>query len=373
MKFIVSSAELQKRLQHVSGVLSTNTVLPILMDFLFEIEGNKLTVMGTDLETVVKVTLEVEAKEPGRICIPAKILLESLKNIPDQPLAFDIDASYTIEITSDTGKYQIMGEDPENFPKEPEATESSSFELSTTVMHAIINKCMFATSSDNLRPAMSGVFFELADNKLTTVATDAHRLVKLESADIPTQDDKEKSFIVPKKPLGIMRNLLPTGDETLNVSFSDKHLFVEHEGSEIICRLIDARYPDYKVVIPPQNPYKLIANKNDFQNALRRVSVFSNKSTYQTALNIAGNELQLESQDEDLNFKGNERMACQYDGEDMKISFNAKALIEMLGAMDGDEVALELSAPTKPGILKPVSEDKSKDLLMLIMPLMINA
>jgi len=342
------------------------------MDFLFEIEDNHLTVVGTDLETVVKVKMDVEAKEPGRICIPARILLDSLRNIPEQPLTFDIDRNYAVEITSDTGRYKVMGENPDDFPKDPTAEKVNTFQLPSSLMHTIINKCLFATSTDNLRPAMSGVFFELSPDGLTTVATDAHRLVKLTRTDILSPDDETRTFIVPKKPLGLMKGLLPVSDEELTVSFNDKHLFVSHGESEIVCRLIDARFPDYKVVIPPDNPYKLIVNRDNFQNALRRVSVFSNKSTYQTALSITGSELQLESQDVDLSFEGSERMTCQYDGEDMQIAFNAKFLVEMLNALDNDEVAIELSSPTKPGILKPQDNKAPEDILMLMMPLMIN-
>lgn len=372
MKFIVSSSQLQKHLQQIGGVLNSNTVLPILLDFLFEINDNQLTVIGTDLETVVKVKMDVEANESGKVCIPARILLDSLKNIPEQPLTFNIDSSFAVEITSDTGKYKVMGENPDNFPKEPAAVDSNSFKLPSTAMHTIINKCMFATSTDNLRPAMSGVFFELSPDGLTTVATDAHRLVKLVRPDIQNKAKDTKTFIVPKKPLSLMKGLLPVSDEELTLSFNDKHLFVSHGDSEIVCRLIDARFPDYKVVIPPDNPYKMVVNKNDFQNALRRVSVFSNKSTYQTALSITGSELQLESQDVDLSFEGSERMVCQYDGEDMKIAFNAKFLIEMLGALENEEVVLELSSPTKPGILKPHNSSGPEDILMLVMPLMLN-
>ena len=371
MKFIVSSTQLLKHLQQISGVLNSNTVLPILLDFLFEIKDNKLTVVGTDLETVVKVNLQIEAKEQGRVCIPARILLDSLKNIPEQPLTFTIDSSYAVEITSDTGKYKVMGENPDNFPKEPIAEESSSFKMPSSVMHTIINKCLFAASNDSLRPAMSGVFYDLSAKGLTTVATDAHRLVKFVRSDIKSKESA--SFIVPRKPLNLMKSILSITDEELTVAFNDKHLFVRQGDSEIVCRLIDARFPDYKVVIPPDNPYKLTVNKADFQNALRRVSVFSNKSTNQVALSISGSELQMESQDVDFSFEGNERMACSYDGEDMKIAFNAKFLIEMLSAADTEDVVMELSAPTRPGIMKPSENEENEDLLMLVMPLMMNS
>jgi DNA polymerase-3 subunit beta len=370
MKFIVSSSQLLKHLQQISGVINANTVLPILEDFLFEIEKNKLTVVATDLETVMKIHLEIEAKDSGKVCIPSKILLDSLKNIAEQPLTFNIDKNFGIEITSDNGKYKVMGENPDNFPKEPVADVATSFTMPSSALVTAINKSLFAVSTDDLRPAMTGVFFELDTKGMTCVATDAHRLVRFKRTDVSCP--KADTFIVPKKPLNLLKSALPANEDELQISYNSNHLFVKHKNTELVCRLIDARFPDYKVVIPVDNPYKLTVNKNDFQNALRRVSVFSNKSTNQVALNISGSELQLAAQDVDFSFEGNERMACQYDGEDLQIAFNAKFLIEMLNAAETDEVIIELSTPTKAGIIKPTEADENEELLMLVMPLMLN-
>lgn len=370
MKFIVSSSALLKQLQHIAGVISANTVLPILEDFLFEINKNRLTVVATDLETVMRVELEVEAKESGKICIPAKILLDSLKNIPEQPLTFHIEKNFALEITSDSGKYKVMGENPDNFPKEPAADDTTSFTMTASALITGINKTIFATSNDDLRPAMTGVFFELNKKNIRFVATDAHRLVRYERKDVscPQAD----SFIVPRKPLSLLKAAIPSNDDEITLSYNSNHLFVKHGTTQMSCRLIDARFPDYKVVIPTENPYKLIVNRADFQAALRRVSVFSNKSTYQVALGIAGSELELWAQDVDFSSEGDERMKCRYSGEDMKIAFNAKFLIEMLSAADSEEVVMELSSPNKAGIIKPAEQDDNEDLLMLVMPLMLN-
>ncbi len=370
MKFIVSSSALLKKLQQISGVINANTVLPILEDFLFEIDNNKLTVVATDLETVMKVHLDIECKEKGKVCIPAKILLESLKNIAEQPLSFDIDKSYAVEITSDNGKYKVMGENPDNFPKEPEANEDGSITLTSGALLTAINKTIFAVSNDDLRPAMTGVFFEMTKKGISFVATDAHRLVKYTRTDVKVA--KEGSFIVPKKPLSLLKSSLPDNDDEIKLSYNENHLFVSHGATELVCRLIDARYPDYKVVIPTDNPYKLTVVRQDFQNALRRVSVFSNKSSHQVALQITGSDLQLESQDIDFSFEGNERMTCQYDGEDLQIAFNAKFLIEMLSGADTAEISIDLSTPTKAGIIKPSEQNEGEELLMLVMPLMLN-
>ncbi len=370
MKFIVSSSALLKQLQQINGVIGSNNVLPILEDFLFEIEKNKLSVVATDLETVMKIQLDIEAKDSGRVCIPAKILMDSLKNLPNQPLTFDIDKNFGIEITSDNGKYKVMGENPDNFPKEPPADDTSSFNMTSHALLTAVNKSIFAVSNDDLRPAMTGVYFELEKNGITFVATDAHRLVRYKIKDIKCP--KADSFIVPKKPLNLLKASLPDNEDEITVSYNNNHLFVKHGTVQLSCRLLDARFPDYKVVIPAENPYRMTIGRQDFQSALRRVSIFSNKSTNLVTLNISGSELQLMGQDVDFSFEGNERMSCQYDGEDITISFNARFLIEMLSCTDSDDVRLELSTPTKAGLLKPVEQEENEDLLMLAMPLMSN-
>ncbi len=370
MKFIVSASALLKQLQQINGVINANTVLPILEDFLFEIEKNRLTVVATDLETVMKIHMDIEAKDSGKVCIPAKILMDSLKNLPEQPLTFNIDKNFGIEITSDNGKYKVMGENPDNFPKEPSADATTSFSMTSSALLTAINKTLFAVSNDDLRPAMTGVFFELDKKGLTAVATDAHRLVKYRRTDVSCP--KADNFIVPRKPLNLLKSALPDNEDELKISYNSNHLFVDHGSTQMVCRLIDARFPDYKVVIPNDNPYKMNVNRSDFQSALRRVSIFSNKSTNQVALNISGSELQLTAQDVDFSFEGNERMKCQYDGEDMQIAFNARFLIEMLSATDSDEVRMELSTPTKAGIIKPQEQGENEDVLMLVMPLMLN-
>jgi DNA polymerase III subunit beta len=370
MKFIVSSSALLKQLQQINGVINANTVLPILEDFLFVIEKNSLTVVATDLETVMKINMEIEAKDNGKVCIPAKILMDSLKNLPDQPLTFNIDKNFGIEITSDNGKYKVVGENPDNFPKEPSADTTTSFTMTSSALVTAINKTLFAVSNDDLRPAMTGVFFELDKKGLTAVATDAHRLVKYKRSDVSCP--KSDNFIVPRKPLNLLKSALPDNQDELKISYNSNHLFVDHGSTQMVCRLIDARFPDYKVVIPGDNPYKMVVSRTDFQSALRRVSIFSNKSTNQVALSITGSELQLTAQDVDFSFEGNERMKCQYEGEDMQIAFNARFLIEMLSATPSDEVRMELSTPTKAGIIKPVEQDEEEDLLMLVMPLMLH-
>lgn len=371
MRFIVTSNALLKNLQQIGGVISTNTVLSVLEDFLFELKGNTLTLTATDLETMMRVQMDVaEAQGEGRICIPSKILTEYLKNLPEQPVTFNInDKDLSIEMSSDVGKYKIGGEKADDFPKEPAPGNTTTFNISSIAVIESINKTLFAVSNDTLRPAMTGVYFELAKNSLTFVSTDAHRLVKLSRTDINCP--KQEGFIVPKKPLQQLRGTLPADDTQLELSYNQSHLFVKSDKLSMSCRLIDARFPDYKAVVPTDNPYKLTINRGDFVSALRRVSIFANKTTNQVVLDIKGNSVTISAQDIDFSYEGKETLNCQYNGEDMKIAFNAKLMVEMLGNMYGDDIQLDLSTPTRAGIVRPTDKVENEDLLMLLMPLMV--
>lgn len=371
MRFIASSGSLLKNLQSIGGIISSNNVLPILESFLFEVDNDKLTVISTDLETTMKVSMDIQSGDSGSLCIQAKVLLDYLKNLPEQPITFDINTGdFGVDITSEQGKYKIVGEDAKSYPSEPKADGTTSFTMSAAELSDGIAKAIIAVSNDDLRPAMSGVFFELSKNNMTLVATDAHRLVRCVKTDVNCpKDDK---FIVPRKALNQLKNNLNNSTE-VTIEYNQNHLFVKSETLHLSCRLIDAKFPDYKIVIPADNPFTLTINKLEFVSALRRVSVFANKLTNQVVLDIEGNSLHLYSQDVDFSFEGNERMACQYNGEDMKIAFNARLMLELILVLDGEEIKFELSTPTRAGIIKPVDKKENEDLLMLLMPLMIGA
>jgi DNA polymerase-3 subunit beta len=376
MRFIVSSSALLKNLQLVGGIISSNTVMPILENFLFELKGNFLSITGCDLETMIKTGLEVQAEggaeeNDGKVCVTSKILLEYLKNLPDQPITFNVDKKdLTIEITSNSGKYKIGCEKTDEYPKEPNPENATTLNIPSSRLAEAINKTIFATSSDTLRPAMTGVYFELNEGDLTFVATDAHRLIRLMYLDItPSQTG---SFIVPRKPLQQMKNWLPNDDSAVTLSYTDTHLFIKSNNTSLNCRLIDGKYPPYRAVIPADNPFMMTINRTDLINALRRVSVFADKSTTQVVFDIVGNTVSLSAQYADFSYEGNEKLNCQFNGEDMKIAFNARLLVEMLNNLEGEEVALELSIPSRAGIFKPTDNSDSEDLLMLLMPLMVN-
>ena len=370
MKFIVSTSNLLKNLQMINGVISTNTVLPILEDFLFEIKEGKLTVFATDLETSMSITMDIEAKEEGRIAIPAKILLETLKNLPEQPLTFSIDdKTFSVEITSENGKYKLSGENGDDFPRIPVAEDVKRLTIASDTLQKAITHTIFAVSNDELRPAMTGVYCELGPDGVTFVATDAHKLVRYRRSDASVQSSA--SFILPKKALALLRSALP-GDEQVKISFNSSNAFFNFRNVNLICRLIDARYPDYNSVIPADNPKKLSISRNDFQNSLKRISIYANKTTHQVILRITGSEVQISAQDLDFSNEANERLNCIYEGEDIEIGFNARFLIEMLGVLDSDEIRMELSTPTRAGLILPNENEDNEDVLMLVMPVMLN-
>ncbi len=371
MKFIVSTSSLLKQLQIVDGALSSNTVLPILENFLFEIKEGKLTISATDLQTSMTTTLPVEAKDNGKVAIPSKILLDTLKTFPEQPVTFSVDTTtFAIEINAGEGKYKLSGENGEDFPKIPAIEGASSLTLSASVLQEAINKTLFAVSNDELRPAMTGVFCQMTTEGITFVATDAHKLVRYRRTDAKVE--KESSFILPKKALSLLKESLPVEDMAVELQYNSTNAFFRFNNIDLICRLIDERYPDYESVIPVNNPNLLTIDRNLFLNSLKRVAIFSNKTTHQVRLKIAGSELQISAEDLDFQNEAHERLTCAYTGEDIEIGFNARFLVEMLNNMNGEEVQLEMSTPNRAGILLPTNPDKNESILMLVMPVMLN-
>lgn len=372
MKFVVSTSKLLKELQSVSGVISSSNVLPILEDFLFVIEESQLTVFATDLETSMSTSLEVDAKEVGKVAIPAKIIMDTLKTLPEQPLTFTIEEeTNAVEITSENGKYKLSGENGEDFPKIPEAEEVSTTQLPANILGKAINKTLFATSNDELRPAMTGVYFQFDQEGMTFVATDAHKLVKFHRSD--AKSDQASSFIVPKKALNLLKSALPNDDVNVSISYNSSNAFFSFDSIQLICRLVDAKFPDYNAVIPDEMGYSLKIGRDELQNALRRISIFSNQTTHQAVLKVSGSDLQISAQDIDFANEAQERLQCNYDGEDVEIGFNAKFLIEMLNTLETEETDFRLSGPTKAGIVLPSEQEENENLLMLIMPVMLNS
>ncbi len=373
MEFIVSSSALLKQLQVVGGVLNTSNTLPILDNFLFEIDKKELSVSASDLESTIMTKLPVEAKESGNIAIPARLLLDTLKAFPEQPLTFSIDLkTFGIEIHSDQGKYKMTGHNGGEFPKTPSIESPSRCTVPSETLAAAINKTLFATGSDDLRPVMSGIFFEFGSDGLRFVATDAHKLVRYSRSDV--KSESSATFIVPKKPLQLLKNTLSSTNADVQMEFNESNASFTFDDTMVVCRLIDGKYPNYEAVIPKENPNKLSVSRASFLGAIRRVAIFSNKTTHQVRLNIQGNELSISAEDLDFANEANERLTCSYDGEDMEIGFNARFLMEMLQNLETNDVILEMSAPNRAGILLPAEkQDEAEDILMLVMPVMLNS
>ncbi|TXB65483.1 DNA polymerase III subunit beta [Vicingus serpentipes] len=372
MKFIVSSSILLKQLQLVGGVLNSSNTLPILDNFLFEIKKGKLSITASDLETTMITQVNVEAKEDGVIAMPAKLLLDTLKTFPEQPLTFTIDNdNFGVEISSDYGKYKLTGHNGSEFPKTPKLDSPSNINIDAATLANGINKSLFATGNDELRPVMSGVFFELNNDDLTFVATDAHKLVKYKRTDI--KSEVGSSFILPKKPLTLLKGVLANLTEEVKVQYNETNAMFAFGDTKMICRLIDGKYPNYNAVIPTENPNKLTINRNALLSSVKRVSIFSNKTTHQVRLKITGSELSVSAEDLDFANEANERLTCQYEGEDMEIGFNSRFLVEMLTNLTSEEVNIAMSAPNRAGILTPSEkEDEAEEILMLVMPVMLN-
>ena len=371
MKFIVNSAYLLKQLSNINGVITTNPVVPILENFLFELEKGSLTVTASDLQTSMITELQVESKEKGSIAVPARILLDTLKNLPEQPVTFSIDDStYSIEIISDNGRYKLAGENATDFPKVPTVSNDFTADISSEVLSRAINNTIFATSNDELRPAMTGVYVNLGEKNTTFVATDGHRLVRYRRTDV--KSDNGNSIIIPRKALNLLKATLPAENTEVSLNFNMSNAFFKFGNIKMICRLIDERFPDYDNVIPSGNNIKMTIERGDFLGALKRISIYANKTTHQVRLKITGSELQISAEDLDFSNEANERLSCEHEGEDIEIGFNAKFLVEMLTNMDSDQIKLTMSAPNKAGVLLPAEKDKSEDILMLVMPVMLN-
>ncbi len=371
MHFIVSSNLLLRHLQMLSGVLSNSNTLPILDHFLFDLAPGEVVVSASDLETTMTVKFEVRTEDTGTIAIPAKMLLDILKAFPDIPLTFKIDLeTFGVELISDAGKYKLTGANGDEFPKTPELEGGSDVQISADTLVTAINRTLFAAGTDDLRPVMSGIFFELYEDSIRFVATDAHRLVRYARTDAKAKESSQ--FIVPKKPLNLLKNAASSA-ENVSMSFNDSNAKFEFDQVTILCRLIEGKYPNYDAVIPKDNPNRMTINRMSFLQAIRRVAIFANKTTHQVRLRIAGSELTVNAEDLDFANEATERLTCSYQGKDIEIGFNSRFLADMLNNLGSPEVTLELSAPNRAGIIRPSEpEEEGEDVLMLVMPVMLN-
>jgi DNA polymerase III subunit beta len=375
MDFVVSSSHLLGHLQLVSKVVGSKNALPILDNLLFDIRDGRLTVTASDLETTLQTTIDLDSNNGnGVIAIDTKKIMEVLKEFSEQPLTFNINTDdLKIEIVSSNGNFSMVGQNGEDFPAIPsiKADKVTRVEIIPDILFSGITSSIFATGDDELRPVMNGIYIELQTNGINFVATDAHKLVKYRRKEVKVEE--EASFILPKKPAAILKGVLPKAFSEVTLEFDDKNAMFVFNNFKLICRLVEGVYPNYSTVIPKDNPNKLAVDRVEFISSLKRVAIFSNQASNLVGLAISGNQLRISAQDIDYAIAGQETINCQYAGDEMEIGFKSNFLIEILNNISTTEVTLELSDPTRAGIVVPKDNDNdSEEVLMLLMPMMIN-
>jgi len=378
MKFILSSTELLSHLQAISRVINSKNSLPILDNFLFDLKGNTLTMTASDIETTLITSMEVENSEgDGKVAVASKLLLDTLREFSEQPLSFSInDSNLAMVISSANGTYNFIGQNGDEYPRMPQLQdEARVLNLSVDQLSAGISKTLFCTAEDELRPVMNGVFFDIEKESLTMVATDAHKLVRYKTnhSSITLGDEEERvSFILPKKPATMLKNILPKESGDVEVRFDSKNAHFKLSNYTMICRQVEGKYPNYNGVIPKQNSYKIIIDRLSILNALKRVSVFSNQGSNLIKLDFNSNQLNISAQDIDFSISAEETINCQFEGDPIKIGFKSSFLVEILGNISSAEVILEISDPSRAGLILPLENEENEEILMLLMPMLLN-
>ena len=374
MKFTVSSSALLSLLATTGKVISNKNTLPILDFFLMELSGSELKVTASDLETTLVGSLTVDNVESeGMIAAPVKQMLDSLKEFPELPLTIEVnDKNWEITINWKSGSLSIPGANAVSYPAVPQLqAERKELTLPVDLLVNGINKTIFATADDELRPVMNGVYMNLQPASLTFVGTDAHKLVKYEAE---CEQEVAASFILPKKPANLLKTVLLKEDDDIRVSFDSKNARFELKNHTLVCRLIEGNYPNYNAVIPAANPNKLLVDRIELVNGIKRVAVCSNPTTNLIRMDIADNKITLTAQDIDFSMSANETISASYDGQPISIGFKSTFLVEILSNVDTPTVLIELADSTRAGVFKPVYDDKqTSTTLMLLMPMMINA
>lgn len=373
MKFIVSSTSLFSHLQAISRVINSKNSLPILDCFLLELHDGTLSMTASDNETTLSTSIEVnEFDGDGRFAVSSRTLLEALKEIPEQPLSFAINPeNLEITVQYQNGKYSLMGQNADEYPK-PQALGNNAVQLTipANVLLDGVNRCIFATADDELRPVMNGIYFDITSEDITLVASDGHKLVRNKTYE--AHGSEKAAFILPKKPANLLKNLLTKEQGDVQIGFDDRNATFILENYQMVCRLIEGRYPNYNSVIPQNNPHKAVIDRSSLISALRRVSVFSSQASSLIKLNLSTNQMKISAQDIDFSTSAEETLMCQYEGNDMSIGFKSSFLIDILNNIPSTNVVIELVDPSRAGVIVPEEQSENEDLLMLLMPMMLN-
>lgn len=373
MKFIVSSTSLLSHLQAISRVINSKNTLPIMDCFLFNLQDGTLSITASDTETTIVTSIEVtESDSDGRFAIVARTLLDAMKEIPEQPLTFNLNPN-TLEITVQymNGQYTVMGQNADEYPQPATLGDNAVHaNIPADVLLNGINRALFATADDELRPVMNGIYFDITPDDITMVASDGHKLVR--NKNLSVKGSEKAAFILPKKPANLLKNVLTKEENSVSIDFDDRNAVITLEKYRMVCRLIEGRYPNYNSVIPQNNPYKITIDRAVLLSALRRVSVFSSQSSSLVKLRMGDNKLVISTQDLDFSTSAEETLVCQYEGNPMSIGFKAPFLIDILNNLPGQDVIIELADPSRAGVIVPAEQEENCDLLMLLMPMMLN-
>jgi DNA polymerase-3 subunit beta len=372
MKFIVSSTGLFSRLQAISRVINSKNSLPILDCFLLELTDGTLSITASDSETTLSTFIEAnEYDTDGRFAVNSKTILEALKEIPEQPLTFEVSESMEIVVKYQNGKYSLMGQNADEYPQSANlGSNAVHVSLGVEVLMNGINRSLFATADDELRPVMNGIYFDITTEDITFVASDGHKLVRNKS--YKARGNEKAAFILPKKPATLLKNLLPKETGDVQIDFDDRNAMFTLENYSMTCRLIEGRYPNYNSVIPQNNPHRATIDRAAFVSGLKRVSVFSSAASSLIKLRLDMNTIQISGQDIDFSTSAEETLMCQYEGNQMSIGFKSTFLIDILNNISSQEVVMELADPSRAGVIVPVEQNDEEDLLMLLMPMMLN-
>ena len=373
MKFNVSSEKLFQQLQAVSRVVANKSTLKILECILFDLSGNILTLTASDGETTIRTAIDVDnAEGEGKVAFGAKLLIDTMKEFPAQPLTFTIDDyTFGMIINSVNGKYSFVGVNGNEYPEMPKEEEGCHhITMQSKVLLNAINKTIFCTADDELRPVMNGINFDLTEDHITLVATDAHRLVRYNNYSIKSPEPV--NFILPKKPANVLRTVLTKDEEEVEITFGQKNARFEFDRTLIICRQIEGRYPNYNGVIPQNNSNCVVIDRLNLLAACKRTAVFANNTTALLKLELTENNLTISAQDIDFSTSAEESIQCSYSGNPIAIGFKGTILSELLGNVDSSEVEIRLMDSTRAGLILPTENEENEDLLMLLMPMLLN-
>jgi DNA polymerase-3 subunit beta len=370
MEIIIESQTLAKNLNVLKKVIVSSSPMPILSCFLFRVVEKKLTVVSSDLDITLEIKVEAQCSEDGAFAVSSDIFMEMIKALPNEVLTLKISGNQ-LEIESISGNYKMAVDNANEFPKTPSFEEKNSISVATHILNKAFSKTLFATGTDDLRPMLTGVCLDFKKDALVFVATDANKLVKYSRSDI--KSDETHQFIIPKKPLQVLRDALSGKDSDVKIGFNETNVSFVFDDTLMMCRLIDAKYPPYENVIPKENPNTIEISRTGLLSSLKRISIFSNRMTHQVIIDKKGNMLTILAEDKDYNSKGVENLTCIGFGDDLKIGFNSRFLSEMLSNLTSEKVKIEMSAPNRAGIITPIEDgDVDESILMLVMPVMIN-